>query len=56
MRIAEDRAFPLAGFHEGKLFGRDSALHEVSEFPPRHLGTVNGVEEPPAKIFFEKIF
>ena len=55
MRIAKDRALPLARFHEIKLLGRDGALHEVSELPPGHLGTVNGIQEPPARIFAFKI-
>ena len=54
MRIAEDGAFPLARFHKIELFGGDGALHEVCEFPPGHLGTVNGVQEPPAKIIVFK--
>jgi len=50
VRIAEDGAFPLARFHKIELFGGDGALHEVCEFPPGHLGTVHGVQKPPAKI------
>ena len=57
--VAKDGTSPLARLHEVKLLGVNSALHEVSQLPVAHLGSVRSIQEPPAEInsllIFKKI-